>query len=123
MAAPSSAKDNAPKTDSTAPTTHAAKTTETVRPSRAISAGFRKIPVPIIVPMTIAAEAHAPSPRTSSRRFSVIGIRRGSKSSRQKIHLSRFHGGVMFFRFVGSGQQTHHGADQKSRDGTDQHIP
>ena len=39
-------------------------------PSRAISAGFRKIPVPIIVPTTMAADAHAPSPRTKSGRFS-----------------------------------------------------
>src|SRR6202140_2387298 len=75
MAAPSSAKDNAPKMDRIAPTIHAAKTTETVGPSRAISAGFRKMPVPIMVPMTMAAEAHAPSPRTSSRRFSVMDIR------------------------------------------------
>ncbi len=55
-----------------APMIHAAKTTETLRPSRAISAGFRKIPVPIIVPTTIAADAQAPRPRTSSSRFSVI---------------------------------------------------
>src|SRR5258708_39512384 len=55
-----------------APTIQAAKTTETLRPSRAISAGFRKMPVPIIVPTTMAAEAQAPSPRTSSRRFSVM---------------------------------------------------
>src|SRR5437667_22590 len=49
----------------------AAKTMETLRPSRAISAGLRKMPVPIMVPTTIAADAHAPRPRTSSRRFSV----------------------------------------------------
>src|SRR5437016_1746021 len=52
-----------------APTIQAAKTTETKRPSRAISAGLRKIPVPIMVPTTMAPEAHAPRPRTSSRRF------------------------------------------------------
>ncbi len=52
---------------------------DTLRPSRAISAGFRKIPVPIMVPTTIAMEAHAPSPRTSSNRFSLIILR--SRSS------------------------------------------
>jgi len=57
----------------TAPTIQAVKTTETKRPSRAISAGLRKIPVPIMVPTTIAAEAQGPRPRTSSRRFSAMG--------------------------------------------------
>src|SRR6266436_5904065 len=56
---PSSANENAP-------------TMETLLPSRAISAGFRKIPVPIMVPTTMAAEAQAPRPRTSSRRFSLM---------------------------------------------------
>src|SRR5713101_179506 len=69
IAAPNSANESAPNIESTAPTTHAANTTETNRPSRAISAGFRKMPVPIIVPTTIAAEAHGPSPRTSSKRL------------------------------------------------------
>src|SRR5882724_10677263 len=68
---PSSAKENAPKMERIAPTIHAAKTTETLRPSRAISAGLRKMPVPIMVPTTMAADAHAPRPRTSSSRFSV----------------------------------------------------
>src|SRR5579862_7617833 len=71
IAAPSSANDSAPKIERIAPTIHAANTIETVLPSRAISAGFRKIPVPIIVPTTIAAEAHGPSPRTSSSLFPV----------------------------------------------------
>src|SRR5271169_2020131 len=75
IAAPSSAKASAPKMDRSAPTTQAAKTMETKRPSRAISDGFRKIPVPTIVPTTIAAEAHGPSPRTSSKRFSLIPFR------------------------------------------------
>src|SRR5208282_4837661 len=35
--------------------------------------GTRKIPVPIIVPTTIEAAAHAPRPRTSSRRVSTPG--------------------------------------------------
>ncbi|MGA7225642.1 MAG: hypothetical protein WBX16_22480, partial [Candidatus Acidiferrales bacterium] len=35
-------------------------------PTRAISPGFRKIPVPTMVPTTIAAAAHAPSARTRS---------------------------------------------------------
>src|ERR1700751_17452 len=56
----------------TAPAIQAAKTTETKRPSRAISAGLRKMPVPIMVPTTMAAEAQGPRPRTSSRRFSVM---------------------------------------------------
>src|ERR1700742_3725666 len=64
--APNSANASAPNKDSTAPTIHAANTTETNRPSRPISAGFRKIAVPIIVPTTIAADPHAPSPRTRS---------------------------------------------------------
>src|SRR5439155_8173537 len=71
---PSSAKENAPKMERIAPTIDAAKTTETARPSRAISAGLRKMPVPIIVPTTIAPEAHAPSPRTNSSRFSLISV-------------------------------------------------
>src|SRR3989442_276894 len=69
---PNSAKENAPKMERIAPMIQAAKTTETLRPSRAISAGFRKMPVPIMVPTTMAAEAHAPSPRTSSRGFWVM---------------------------------------------------
>src|SRR5580692_1733504 len=70
--APSSANASAPNSDKIPPTIHAAKTTETNRPSRAISAGFKKIPVPIIAPTTIAAEAQAPRPRTRSIRFSVV---------------------------------------------------
>src|SRR5271169_717836 len=76
MAAPSSAKERAPKRERIAPTIHAAKTTETVRPSRAISAGLRKMPVPIIVPTTMAPEAHAPSPRTSSVVFRSLRAQR-----------------------------------------------
>src|SRR5260370_14552178 len=68
---PNSRRENARKMERIAPMIHAAKTTETLRLTRAISAGFRKIPVPIIVPTTMAAEAHAPSPRTSSKRFSL----------------------------------------------------
>src|SRR5260221_1015805 len=69
IAAPNSANDSAPNIERIAPTIHAAKTTETNLPSRAISAGFRKIPVPIIVPTTIAADAHGPSSRPSSSRL------------------------------------------------------
>src|SRR5229473_2754627 len=69
--APNSEYESAPKSERIAPTIQAAKTTETKRPSRAISAGLRKIPVPIMVPTTIAPEAQAPSSRTSSSRFSV----------------------------------------------------
>src|ERR1700722_3858198 len=72
--APSSANASAPNSDKIPPTIHAAKTTETNRPSRAISAGFRKIPVPIIVPPTIAADDQAPSPRTNSTRFCVVAV-------------------------------------------------
>ena len=46
---------------------------ETVRPSRAISAGLRKMPVPIMVPTTMAPEAQAPRPRISSRRVRSRG--------------------------------------------------
>ena len=74
IAAPNSAYESAPNSDSNPPTIHATNTTEMLRPSRAISAGFRNIPVPIIVPTTMAAEAHGPSPRTSSRRFSLIPL-------------------------------------------------
>src|ERR1700746_3727575 len=74
IAAPSSANESAPKIERIAPTIHAANTTDTNRPSRAISAGFRKIPVPIIVPTTIAAEAHGPSPRTNSRRLPDVSV-------------------------------------------------
>src|SRR5580700_2331548 len=85
MAAPSSANDKAPKRERTAPTIQAAKTTETKRPSRAISAGLRKMPVPIMVPTTMAPEAQAPRPRTSSRRFSVMIARlNDSAKSRQQ---------------------------------------
>src|SRR5271168_4112374 len=90
MAAPSSAKESAPKRERMAPTIHAAKTTETVRPSRAISEGFRKMPVPIMVPTTIAPEAHAPNPRNSSRRFSAIFVlaEKGRPPRREPL---RFH--------------------------------
>src|SRR5215469_8699881 len=37
------------------------------------------MPVPIIVPMTIAAEAHGPSPRSSSSRFSLIFLQRAAE--------------------------------------------
>src|SRR5208283_6214653 len=56
----------------------AANTMETKRPSRAISAGLRKMPVPTMVPTTMAADAHGPRPRTSSRRFSLIRLRADS---------------------------------------------
>src|SRR6202046_2503592 len=68
-AAPSSAKDSAPKSDSNPPAIHAAYTPLADRPTDAISLGFRNIPVPTIVPSTMADAAHAPSPRTRSRRF------------------------------------------------------
>src|SRR5260370_16934 len=87
MMEPNSAKENAPKMERIAPMIHAAKTTETLRPSRAISAGFRKIPVPIMVPTTMAADAHAPSPRTSSRRFSVNSTSPSSARARYIVPL------------------------------------
>src|ERR1700758_3772561 len=43
IAAPNSANESAPKIERIAPTIHAANTMETLRPSRAISEGFRKI--------------------------------------------------------------------------------
>src|ERR1700723_1764215 len=74
-AAPSSAKDSAPNSDSSPPAIHAAYTTLTEPPTDAISLGFRNIPVPTIVPTTMADAAHAPSPRTRSRRFAgFVGV-------------------------------------------------
>ena len=84
---PNSANENAPKIESMAPTIHAAKTMETLRPSCAISAGLRKMPVPIIVPTTIAPEAQAPKPRTSSSRFSVMFPRLVSRPCLVVLHF------------------------------------
>src|ERR1700759_521532 len=67
-AAPNSAKLSAPKGERTPPAIHAAYTTLTEPPTDAISLGLRKMPVPIIVPTTIAPAAHGPSARTRSRR-------------------------------------------------------
>src|SRR5271168_1502689 len=106
MAAPSSAKESAPNKERMAPTIHAAKTTETVRPSRAISAGLRKMPVPIMVPTTMAPEAQAPRPRTSSRRFSVISLR------------PRMHYCVAL-----RGECAHDAADHESHNRADQEVP
>src|SRR5258707_68175 len=85
MAAPSSAKESAPNIERIAPTIQAANTTETKRPSRAISAGFKKIPVPIIVPTTIAADAHGPSPRTNSSRLPFPSTLIGSLALLQNV--------------------------------------
>src|SRR5438105_14786769 len=99
---PNSANENAPKIESMAPTIHAAKTMETLRPSRAISAGLRKMPVPIMVPTTMAPEAHAPRPRTSSRRFvagaagvavSEAGMARGEYTAKRLDVAGKRRGG------------------------------
>src|SRR5260370_33660523 len=100
---PNSAKENAPKMERIAPTIQAVKTMETERPSRAISAGFRKMPVPIIVPTTMAAEAHAPRPRTSSRRFSVMApltnlLRIAPFSLTWRSKLRSYKGGLLRLR-------------------------
>ena len=41
-------------------------------PTAAISLGFRNIPVPTMVPITMADAAHAPSARTRSSRFAGL---------------------------------------------------
>src|SRR5580693_8718681 len=67
-AAPKSANESAPKSESSPPTIHAAYTTLTDPPTAAISPGFKKIPVPTIVPITMAAAAQGPSARIRSSR-------------------------------------------------------
>src|SRR5580693_774382 len=67
-AAPKSANESAPNSESSPPTIHAAYTTLTDPPTAAISPGFKKIPVPTIVPITMAAAAHGPSARIKSSR-------------------------------------------------------
>src|SRR6516164_1282918 len=116
MAAPSSAKESAPKRESMAPTTHAANTIETERPSRAISAGFRKMPVPIIVPTTMAVEAQGPRPRTSSRRFSVMGEGESECNATGGRGMSGCGG-------FGGKDTADERAGSESDRGTDQHIP
>src|SRR5437016_4003140 len=107
---PNSAKENAPKMERIAPTSHAAKTTETLRPSRAISAGFKKMPVPIIVPTTIAADAHAPSPRTSSSRFWVNLSPPSRAGARCSVPLR-------------TQDSAHNPADKKCGDRPNHHVP
>src|SRR5580698_5973742 len=51
-AAPNSANDKAPKSESRPPAIHAANTMLVDPPTAAISLGFRKIPVPTMVPTT-----------------------------------------------------------------------
>src|SRR5215471_389152 len=100
----------------TAPAIHAAKTIETKRPSRAISAGFRKIPVPTMVPTTMAVEAQGPRPRTSSRRFSVMD---GNESE-----CSVSGNGDMSGRGLGCGDDTaDKRADGKGDARADEDIP
>jgi hypothetical protein len=65
-AAPNSAAASAPNKLSVPPTIHTSITSPADPVPRAISPGTIKIPVPIIVPTTIAAAAQLPSPRTSS---------------------------------------------------------
>src|SRR5260370_24241846 len=108
---PNAAKENAQKLERIAPTIQAAKTTETLRPSRAISAGLRKIPVPIIVPTTIAADAQAPSPRTNSRRFSV------NSSSPSSTGVSAAAGALRLRDSAGKP------ADEKRDERADQYVP
>src|SRR5271169_5161989 len=124
MAAPSSAKESAPKRERIAPTIQAAKTMETKRPSRAISAGFRKMPVPIMVPTTMAPEAQAPRPRISSRRFSVMISRLitqsnfgGRRGARRAVPL-RVHPEAFAF-----AESAHHASQPEGHERPDQHVP
>src|SRR5580693_6076555 len=77
-AAPKSANESAPNSESSPPTIHAAYTTLTDPPTAAISPGFKKIPVPTIVPITMAAASQGPSARIRSSRspfFNEIPIK------------------------------------------------
>src|SRR3984885_14811876 len=88
-AAPNSANESAPNSDSNPPTIHAPYTTLTAPPPAAISPGFKKIPVPTIVPITMAAAAHGPSARIRSTRslFCVeIPIKLLPGSAKQKFN-------------------------------------
>src|SRR5580704_3216180 len=119
IAAPNSANDSAPNKERIAPTIHAAKTTETNLPSRAISAGFRKIPVPIIVPTTIAADAQAPSPRTNSSRFAfttMSGV--ALPKPPPPVLLGSPYAYALSLNLFRCHQSTHYRPDRKCRNGS-----
>jgi len=63
IAAPSSAKASAPKSDRIPPAIHAAKTNCDRARVGSHFGGLEEMPVPIIVPTTIAADVHGPRPR------------------------------------------------------------
>ncbi len=64
--APNSAYVMAPNSDSNPPTIHARYTSDDEPTSRIISRGTRKMPLPIMVPTTIAMAWLAPSTRGKS---------------------------------------------------------
>src|SRR5271167_2145146 len=92
---------------------------ETERPSRAISAGLRKMPVPIMVPTTMAAEAHGPRPRTSSNRFSLIALRGKDSAECTLSRFTRLGRRCGLFRPRAAGD----GANQKSHTRTEEDKP
>src|SRR2546423_983811 len=98
---------------------HAANTTETKWPSRAISAGLRKIPVPIMVPTTMAPEAHAPRPRTRSSRFPFrVSVRVSGKVPRYSTLLILLSCGLGRWRKAADNR-----ADEKGDACANQEIP
>src|SRR3954462_10530757 len=78
--APSSAYVIAPKMESNPPTIHARYTSLAEPAACIISAGTRKMPLPMMVPMTIAVPCHTLSSRGSSRRALVMSNSRGEKA-------------------------------------------
>src|ERR1700728_593066 len=84
-AAPSSAQDNAPHSVNRPAVSHARKTMPTEPPAAAIALVTRKIPVPIIVPTTIAEAAHPLRRRT---RLVELG---GKPSLRLQALFEGFH--------------------------------
>src|SRR5438046_940710 len=63
VAAPSSAIERAPARESAPPVTHMAMSAPTLPTRAATSCGTRKMPEPMIVPMTMAVEPSRPTAR------------------------------------------------------------
>src|SRR5215472_917952 len=98
---------------------------EIERPSRAISAGLIKMPVPIIVPTTMAPEAHAPRPRMSSRREPplVFGVPR-SVDEEFPVILVRARSSLCSFGSIrGLAEARPYSADYKGHDAADEYVP
>src|SRR5580693_5116086 len=119
-AAPNSANESAPNSDSNPPTIHAPYTTLTDPPTAAISPGFKKIPVPTIVPITMAAAAHGPSARIRSTR-SLFSAKIPIKVLPHNPRKLPWHDARNVSRTARqfAGNRT----DRKSNDRPSQHIP